>query len=356
MSPRKMYIHFCLGACFGLSLTFLLRVYDWTGTSTHINIRAVQGDFGISTNNSCVHSVKDMDHHIPVREIYTQSLSDVQQHNFNDADHHHDDDSIAKEMFKKVRVLCWIMTSPINLEKKAVHVKNTWAKRCNTVLYMSSVHDPKFPTVGLNVTEGRTHLTAKTMKAFLYVYEHHLADADWFLKADDDTYVILENLRYFLSDEDPEKAVYFGLRFKPFVKQGYTSGGGGYVLSKEALRRFGQEGAKNQRLCAQDLGAEDIKMGECMQNLGVVLKPSADVMRRSRFHCFTPETVLKGRFPSWFKNYDFEAGRGGIENISDYAISFHYIAPDSMYALEFYTYHLRPYGILNKPQKLNVRS
>lgn len=32
--------------------------------------------------------------------------------------------------------------------------------------------------------------------------------------------------------------IYFGCRFKPFVKQGYMSGGAGYVLSKEALRRF----------------------------------------------------------------------------------------------------------------------
>lgn len=36
----------------------------------------------------------------------------------------------------------------------------------------------------------------------------------------------------------PRDPIYFGCRFKPYVKQGYMSGGAGYVLSKEAIRRF----------------------------------------------------------------------------------------------------------------------
>ena len=43
----------------------------------------------------------------------------------------------------------------------------------------------------------------------------------------------------------------------------------------------------------------------------------------------------------------------GVESISDYSISFHYIKPESMYSLEFFTYHLRPYGIKMGDQVLN---
>ena len=37
--------------------------------------------------------------------------------------------------------------------------------------------------------------------------------ADWFIKCDDDTYLIVENLRYFLSNENPTDPVCFGHRF-----------------------------------------------------------------------------------------------------------------------------------------------
>merc|ERR1719481_1925437 len=103
---------------------------------------------------------------------------------------------------------------------------------------MSSEDDPDLPTVKLQVHEGRENLWTKTMQAFQYIYRHHLGDADWFLKADDDTYIIVENIRYMLMDKNASQPVYFGHKFKPYVDQGYFSGGAGYVMSKESLKRF----------------------------------------------------------------------------------------------------------------------
>ena len=43
----------------------------------------------------------------------------------------------------------------------------------------------------------------------------------------------------------------------------------------------------------------------------------------------------------------------GMGNMSDYAVTFHYIGWEKMYALEYYIYHLRPYGVKNVDEDLN---
>lgn len=96
-------------------------------------------------------------------------------------------EDVANDLFTKVKVLCWIMTNPSNHKTKAIHVKNTWGSRCNKLLFMSSAVDSDLGTIALPVNEGRDALWDKTKHAFLYVHQHHLHEADWFLKADDDT-------------------------------------------------------------------------------------------------------------------------------------------------------------------------
>ncbi|CAL1537637.1 unnamed protein product [Lymnaea stagnalis] len=344
-------LNFFLGLCIGLSMTVIIQVFDITSTFKDFYLRNINPEAWKPHGLSCQ---PDSQGDPRLRKI-EDDLIHMRLQNTDDGEFHQDNDVIAKQLFKTVRIACWILTSPQNLEKKAIHVKNTWTKRCNVVVFISSQKNDSFPTVGVNAKEGRQHLTAKSMQAFKYLYDHHLGDADWFLKADDDTYVIMENLRYFLSGEDPNKPLYFGQRFRPFLKQGYASGGAGYVISKEALTRYGRRGFDNASVCRNASGHEDVEMGRCLQNLGVVLKPSLDALNRTRFHCLTPETYIGNHLPaSIAKVYDVENGRAGAENMSDYAISFHYVSPSKMYDLEFFIYHLRPYGILNMPQKLNL--
>lgn len=223
---------------------------------------------------------------------------------------HTDEDIVARAYYEKIRILCWVMTNPKSHESKARHVKATWGKRCNVLVFMSSQADPSLPAIKLDVDEGRDHLWAKTVGGFNYSYHQHLQDADWFMKADDDTYVVLENLRYFLSSHNASTPIHFGCKFKPYVKQGYMSGGAGYVLSREALKRFVEKGIApgHPQRCQDksDGGAEDVDMGMCLEALGVAAGDSRDSLGRGRFFPFVPEHhVVPGHVDKdfWYWKY-----------------------------------------------------
>lgn len=247
------------------------------------------------------------------------------------------------------RVLVWVMTQPDNHKKKAVHVRDTWGKRVDKLLFMSSADDADLPSVNLHVQEGRNFLWGKTKAAFKYVYDHHLDEYDWFMKADDDTFVVVENLRYMLSLYDPKDPIYFGSRFKPFNPQGYMSGGGGYVLSRTAVSKFVEDGLPDSKKCKKtDTGAEDAEMGKCMTNVGVMAGDSRDDSGRGRFFPFIPAHHLISGFigeKSWYWDYIYYPMKVGPECCSDTAITFHYITPDKMRELNYLLYHLRPWGV-----------
>ncbi|XP_067642690.1 glycoprotein-N-acetylgalactosamine 3-beta-galactosyltransferase 1-like [Eurosta solidaginis] len=272
--------------------------------------------------------------------------------------------TLSEYLFNKTRVLCWIMTMPENHLKRAIHIRNTWGKRCNKLLFMSTKVDRFLNTVRLDVSEGRDYLWHKTRAAFKYIYDNHLNDADWFLKADDDSYFIMENLRSFLYQFSPEAPVYFGCKFHPFVKQGYMSGGAGYVLSRAALRRFAEVAFNNtstnttNAACTQNQLSEDKEMGICLQNAGVVAGDARDEKGAERFHPLAPRHLIPVDTSEWYSLYLFYKRDKKSQCCSRSAISFHYIKPKEFYVLDYLLYGLRPFGVghvaNNLPAKVDM--
>lgn len=124
------------------------------------------------------------------------------------------------------RVLCLILTSPKTLLTLAKAVNGTWAPRCtgyyfileydsNTLQQAELEFARQLPIAPIeNITAGYDHLTQKTTLAFLFAYEHHFDDFDWFIKADDDTYLFVDHLQIFLSDKNTSDPVTYGYNFK----------------------------------------------------------------------------------------------------------------------------------------------
>lgn len=98
------------------------------------------------------------------------------------------------------------------------------------------------------------------------------------------------------------------------------SGGAGYVLSREAVKRFAQQAYANRVLCRQTRGgSEDKEMGTCLQNVGVVAGDSRDDQNRGRFF---PTSLYSHIIPkpksSWYWRYIFYA----TEDVSTYFLLF----------------------------------
>jgi len=129
------------------------------------------------------------------------------------------------------RVLCLILTSPKNFLTRAKAVNETWAPRCDGYFFITervseslSPEQVKFteqvPIAPIkNITPGYEHLTQKSTLAFLFAYENYFNDTDWFVKADDDTFLLVDHLKAFLSEQNTSEPVTFGYHYKVTINE-----------------------------------------------------------------------------------------------------------------------------------------
>ncbi|XP_071100331.1 glycoprotein-N-acetylgalactosamine 3-beta-galactosyltransferase 1-like [Haliotis cracherodii] len=257
--------------------------------------------------------------------------------------------TISGELQKRVRILCVVPSTIQNEHTKAHAVNVTWGARCNKLLFVFVSHHSKFSHISLDVPDGRDHLTAKTMQALQTVYKEYGDAYDWVLKADDDSYMIMENLRFLLSKFSPLEPVYIGYHFKVLVHNGYMSGGGSYVISKKALRLLVEKGFGEDEACAKDGNDEDVDVGRCMETIGVKAYVSYDKFGRDTFHPQRIEQHIIGPLPWYLKVYPAHPVQAGPECCSQLSISFHYVSYHLMYIIDILLYRISVYGNYDPP-------
>ena len=210
-------------------------------------------------------------------------------------------------------IFCVILSQTKNLDTKAKVVYNAWGHKCSDYRIVSLIP-------GLNLTNDRIdttydnlfkvlkpeglfndtygNLTYKILLAFEDAYKIR-PDFDWFLKADDDTFIFYDNLRDFAANKNRSDPITFGYDFKVNVPRGYHSGGGGYLLSNEAMKRL----MKTWRSFKNIGGTEDVEVAKILRSVNVSMGSSLDNKEHERFHPLSITYHYDGAYPDWMFQY-----------------------------------------------------
>ena len=208
-----------------------------------------------------------------------------------------------------VRVLCLIMTMSKDLETRARAVNETWVKRCDRHFFLLTSKEKRDDFITIDdIPDNRKNIVLKIRRAYEIIWEKYINEFDWILKADDDTYVVMENLKYFVSKLDPNKPGHLGYLFKKYLVSGYMSGGGGYVISNAGFRLMVERGLQKDNCSIPEEPddpehSEDVETGRCLEKVGVPVISSLDSEGRETFHPYPPYKHLVGPLSSYILNW-----------------------------------------------------
>ena len=249
----------------------------------------------------------------------------------------------------EIRLVCMVVTTPANYLSKAVHVAATWGRDCTILVFVSDDSEPGAEKPGgLNILElsgvaGRERLWQKVSAGIVALWQTYQDQFDFLIKADDDTFMVLDNLRYLLSGLEPGKEFVLGhLQHDRGVS--YLSGGSGYVISRPAVRHLVEAGLDPQGdyLCrlphpvGQEIEVypnEDLQLGKCAFLLSIDLIKS-EIEGESSFFPFQIERhLIRDLRLDWWLERTEECQ----DCVSPYLVSMHYVPPHMMYVLEYFT-------------------
>ena len=283
------------------------------------------------------------------------------------------------------KVLCFIM---MHSQSDRIHdVLETWGKRCDKLVLASDTTDPILGTVAIKAKATYKGLWNKLIETLRYIWDHYQHEYEWFFKVDDDSYVIVENLKAFLASNEVQQhyniasssssnhrqrqdstsnaslpsppPLIYGRRMamereilrdkigdKPFLQKliqrhpnhtnpfVFVGGGAGYVMNRAYLfalvQNFDHQSdttPTTKRKCP-----EDVCQSATALYSNIVPQSSRDVSGRERFHFSNPLVMydLQNQYPnkkSWVYRYHDQLGgiSTGLECCSSDSISFHFM-------------------------------
>lgn len=263
-----------------------------------------------------------------------------------------DDTSIADNLAKSIKILCWIHVKTA-VKDRIDAIKNTWGRKCTTFITITNTGETSYADNIVHISNsGNTF--SNIGSSYRFIYEHYGNEFDWFLKTDDRVFVVMENLRYKLYAYNASEPIGIGLKKISSKGQEYLSEKAGYVLSKNAIKKL-SSGFNKELKCLQNdennenttHSNEEVRVGRCLNEVGVILKNSTDIYGKQQFFdkylddFLLPNPEVKLPYP-WYEKYNVNHN---LNSISNYSITFCDLQWRQMFVMEYLIYQLRPYEL-----------
>ncbi|XP_035511052.1 chondroitin sulfate glucuronyltransferase [Morone saxatilis] len=148
---------------------------------------------------------------------------------------------IHTELGIRERLLVGVLTSRATLNTLAVAVNRTVAHHFHRTFFFTGLRSPKVPHGMTVVAHGDDRPVWLMYETVRHLHQHYGSDYDWFLLAQDDTYLHADRLSELVGHLSAGQDLYMG-RAEEFIggeeKARYCHGGYGYLLSRSLLARL----------------------------------------------------------------------------------------------------------------------
>ena len=264
---------------------------------------------------------------------------------------------------REVPILCLILSKGRNKAKAA---RDTWSKHCNEVVFYGAYTDNVIPVIRYSSLES-SH--SSFCRMIIQIYHKYYGRFKWLLLAEDSSYVLVENARYFVASLNHTVPYYLGRTVQKYGTPPYNSPESTILISAGAFEELNQQYFTDYDACvAKSLLNNTLSMSRNYEvSLGIIFnnqkdeenstsdfeflssKPmdTRDADSKARFLPFPPEKhLIPGLisiFNSFWRSNSFPIAEGD-GCCSDRAISFNGLTPSQMYLTEYLLYHLSVYA------------
>ncbi|CEF68856.1 Glycoprotein-N-acetylgalactosamine 3-beta-galactosyltransferase 1 [Strongyloides ratti] len=269
---------------------------------------------------------------------------------------------VVNIMKKKVRIFCVILAGYKHKKSRIIPQLKTWVKRCDGYIYATGVADKSINSIRAFSKDSYEYSYAKVRNGLKYVYKKFKGQYDFILKSDSDAYIIMENLRMYLHNRNPDEHLYSGYQMythtsKINPKFPLNQGGVGYVLSRRTVKDLVEKGFKNGRICLKrNDGFEDVEIARCLKNMKIYPNDARDYKNRELFFPTDPVYVVgvHKNMPAhpYYRSWSVHMYESKVP-MSDFPIGFHWVSNGMMEALEYLLYNVNVAGLQNKFFSLN---